>query len=61
MGPSSRMFISEKERVGLLKQMAESISNRHTQAEMVVQPRSQEESFVICGYQEGCLEAATMP
>lgn len=55
------MFISEKGQVGLLKQMAESISNRRTQAETVVQPRSQEESFVICGYQEGCLEAATMP
>lgn len=53
------MFILEKGHMGLLKQMAETY--RHTQAEMVVQPRSQEESFVICGYQEGCLEAAAMP
>lgn len=47
--------------MGLLKKMAESIPDRCIQAGLGVEPRSQEESLVNCGYQEGCLEAAPMP
>ena len=55
------MSVVEKQQVGLLKKIAESIPDGCPQAELVVQTRSQEEGFVSCGPQEACLEAAATP